>query len=150
MVVTIVSWKTVNTERRRCESKGVIFLRVLNKCKEWLGNKKIWGKWEEITDRWSTYGFKLCWSRYLQPWISRQMTSTLFHCCISLPARQGSWRTCAWAVLVGNHCKAKQFTHTHTPPDTESRSKKYTLLQKQKENKYSWHCSEMEYLTAAL
>lgn len=46
---------------------------------------------------------------------------------------------------------AKQSSsHIHTPPDTESTSKNYTLLQKQKENKYTWHSSEMEHLPAAL
>lgn len=40
--------------------------------------------------------------------------------------------------------------HIHTPPDIGNRSKKYTLLQIQKENKYACHFSEMEYLKAAL
>lgn len=47
MVETPVSWKTVSVERRRCESKGIIFLRVLNQWKEWLGSKKTRGRSEE-------------------------------------------------------------------------------------------------------
>lgn len=99
--------------------------------------------------RCTTYGFKLCRSRYLHPWISRQMTSSLFIAVFhSQPGRAAAEHVPEqhlWATT------AKQSSsHIHTPPDTESRSKKHTLLQKQKENKYTWHCSEREHLTAAL
>lgn len=49
MVEAPVPWKTVNVERR-CESKEIIFLRILNQWKEWLGSKKTRGRSEEITD----------------------------------------------------------------------------------------------------
>lgn len=91
-----------------------------------------------------TSGFELCWSRLPGPRSSRQMTSLLFHC---LPVIQSSWSICAWAVLVvGNHYKAKQFTHStllqvERADPRSTRSSRYTMKTDRHATSQGWRTS---------